>query len=120
MSSIENSKKFLAAWDVFRSFNHLIPYRSVEMFLMIADNNGAKMATIREFFTYRPSVFHRHVHALTDRGYMKNGKLIPGLGLVMTIKDYDDYRSKRVFLTPKGVETLFKFHRAQKGDFSNV
>lgn len=120
MSSSENRKNFLAAWDVFRALNHLITHRSVEMFLVIAENNGAKQGTIRKFFTYRPSVFHRHINKLTERGYMKDGKLIPGLGLVMTVKDYDDYRSKRVYLTPKGIEVYSKFNQALKGGSTDV
>lgn len=117
MGAIDNREKFLAAWDVFRELDHLIKHRTVEVFLRVAEDNGIQMGTLGKFFPFRQSVLSRHVGKLTERGYKKRGKMVPGLGLAMTIDDYDDSRRNRVYLTPKGIEVYSQFNQALKGGF---
>ena len=120
MSSIDNRKKFLAAWNVFREQDPLITHRTVEMFLKIAEDNGTKVSTLCAYFQFSQSVCSRHIGKLTDRGYKNANRLLPGLGLIMTVEDYDDYRSKRAFLTPKGVDLYSRFNQVLRGGFSDV
>lgn len=120
MGAIDNREKFLTAWDVFRKLDHLITYRTVEVFLGVAENNGAKHAEIRALFPFSQPSFSRHLGKLSKQGYKKGNKRIPGFDLIMTIDDYDDYRCKRVFLTPKGIEVYSQFNQALKGGFGDV
>lgn len=120
MSASDNRKKFLAAWNVFRELNHLITPRTVEVFLIVAENNGATRGALEPLFPFSQSVLSRHLGRLSERGWKKGNTMVPGFGLVLTTEDYEDYRCKRVFLTPKGIEVYSQFQQVFRGGFQGV
>lgn len=86
--------------QIFREWDREVPAQVVITFLYIASHDGCHKQVLEADLEFGTATCSRNVAWLSDEHRLNK----PGLGLIWRVRDVNNQRRIRCFLTPKGKE----------------